>query len=318
MARDLNEAFVKDPTKFALDTPVIPPGGQATQGKTKSYKDMPENFKGVPGLLRIVAADLEKRGAHVEVVLSYDRVDEKLAAGWMAIYWLPWTANHCIRTTLRPRSEIGRDEKLKTGNRAVVKLTASNGYQKDPNDPDIFFTAAVDGCMIIVDGSPSQPIVYHANRKDLETETELGAKDDERVPQMIKDVGGFNAKRPKEPRGLVVPAAKPMGVTAHMYMPFEKKSEWGGKSLTGGSDKERKILRKDMGAIFGFRRDAVWQFWYQRLLRFDHQVLQIETVEDEDEPTGQREFRSWDHRGQGYHLCELTKFWPDGNGHVVA
>jgi len=266
--------------------------------------------------VRIIAADLDKKGTYAEVQLSYANVGDRIAAGWMAIYWLPWIANNSIRTTLRPRSETDRKQNLKTGNRAVAKLAERNGYQADPNDPDIFFTAAVDGCMIIVDGSPSQPTVYHANRKDLSTQTELGAKDDARVPKMIEDFGSFR-QRPKMPRGPYVSPAKPMGVTANMYMPFELRGELN-KYSSETPKKERKLFRKDMGAIFGFRRDTVWQFWYERLLRFDHQVWEIEEIEDEDEPSGKSVRQGWDQKGYAYHRCELNQFWPDGKGHVIA
>lgn len=316
MSKELNEAFVKDPVKFASGLPVLPPGGQAGGGKTKTYLDMPESFKGVPGAVRIIAANLEKRGCYADVQLTYDKVDEKIAQGWMAIYWLPWIANNCIRTTLRPRSETDRDEKIKTGNRAVTKLSQTNGYQKDPNDPDIFFTAAVDGCMVIVDGSPSQPTVYHANRKDLDTDTELGAKDDARIPQMIKDMGKFNAQRTKLPRGnSVLASAKPLGATAEMYMPHAQKSKVPDYDVL--NDQEWKSFNKQLGSIFGFRQDAQWQFWYERLLRFDYKIKAFD--EEEDEETGTINKRSyWDFQGPGYHLCELKQFWPDGNGHVVA
>ena len=317
MSKELNEAFVKNPTKFASEMPVVPPGGQAGNGETKTYSDMPDNFMGVPGSVRIVAADLEKKGSYAELKLSYAAVEEKITAGWMAIYWLPWIANHSIRTTLRPRSETHPDQQPKTGNRAVVKLTQTNGYQANPNDPEIFFTAAVDGCMVVVDGSPSQPTVYHANRKDHLTETELGAKDDERVTQMIKDVGKFKADRLKTPRGPYVTPVPPMGVTANMYMPFEKKSEWRNTTALI-PEKDKKTFRKDMGAIFGFRHESLWQFWYERLLRFDHCVWEIEEVEDDDQPGVRNKVGSWDYKGHGFHLCELNQFWPDGKGLVIS
>ncbi len=271
MSKDLNQAFVENPLQFASQKPVVPPGGQADQKNIKMFHDMPTSFRGVPGSQRIIAADLVDKGSYAEVALSYDNIDTKLDAGWMAIYFLPWLANHVISTTLRPRSETDREGTLKTGNRAVQKLSGHNGYQSDPNNPDIFFTAAVDGCMVIVDGSPSQPTVYHANRRDLETDTSVGAPDDERVPQMIEDMSSLKDLRNKQTRGKAMEPAPGAGATAAMYMPLARKTELQQNPLTV-TDDERRQFAKALGAIFGVRRDDVWRFYYERLVRSNSQL----------------------------------------------
>ena len=314
MSAELNTAFVKDPIAFASKTPVV-----SDPAKGKQFKDMTEDFKGVPGALRIVAGDLVSCGSYVQLNVAYNAVDDQLKKGWMAMYYLPWLEDKIIRTTLRPRSEKNREDQLKTGTRAVVKLTGENGFQKDPNDPDVFFTASVDGCMIVVEGSPNQPTVYHANQKNLKTDTETGAPNDERVGAMISGVKTFGSKFVKNPRGFATDPRKPTGATAAMYMPLDRKATMVGKDVIIPEKEKRRIV-KSMGTIFGIRRDSTWHFYYERLLRFQQSTWKnCEFVDPEDEE--KTIFRmDWDYTGQtGYALDrDIEEFWPEGKGHVVS
>jgi|GEM_PF-1583975 len=62
---------------------------------------------------------------------------------WVPVYFLPWDQGGAIVQLTIPRvGEISRE---------------SNVY-----DPDIFFTAAINGCSIFVQGSPERPTIYHA------------------------------------------------------------------------------------------------------------------------------------------------------------
>ena len=68
-------------------------------------------------------------------------------SGLKPIYYLPW-------------DESG----------AIVRLHIPTKGTLDP-DPDIFFTAAINGCSVFIQGSPDSPTVYHAGgdtgQKDL-------------------------------------------------------------------------------------------------------------------------------------------------------
>ncbi len=60
--------------------------------------------------------------------------------GHIPIYWLPWNAAGAIIRLKIPR-----------------KGTRTAGKQ----DPDIFFTAAINGCSVFVDGAEDEPEVFH-------------------------------------------------------------------------------------------------------------------------------------------------------------
>ncbi|QNI32423.1 hypothetical protein H7849_26200 [Alloacidobacterium dinghuense] len=322
MSRELNKAFVEDPVGFASRMPVVPPGAQAGEGQTKTFSGgVSEQFKGVPGRLRIIAGDLTSKGGHAELSVAFNNLDERLNQGWMALYYLPWIEDHVVRTTLRPRSETTRDHIAKQ-HVLDQKLNGQNGYQADPNNPDIFFTAAVDGCMVIVDGSPSQPVVYHANRKNLETATDVGAPNDARVPQMIQDMGNLKQVRPKNIRGPALPDVRGAGATAAMYIPLARRQAMVGTTVIE-PNVQKKSFTKAMGGIFGARRDNTWRFYYQRLLRFNSHLWEQDTDLDRGPDGKIRQVKldtwAWGPPGTGYQKdADVTEFWPGGNGHVLV
>jgi hypothetical protein len=71
--------------------------------------------------------------------------------GWAPVYFLPWE---------------------KAG--GIVELTIPRkGSDSSPHeDPDLFFTAAINGCSVFFQGEPDNPTIYHAGgdtgRKDVE------------------------------------------------------------------------------------------------------------------------------------------------------
>ena len=64
---------------------------------------------------------------------SYDHT-----TGWTPIYFLPWdTTGAIIRLTIPPQGTLS-------------------------TDPDIFFTATINGCSVFIQGTPASPTIYHA------------------------------------------------------------------------------------------------------------------------------------------------------------
>lgn len=93
-----------------------------------------------------------------------DAADLKTVAsrhGWTAVWWLPWASKRIAKIKIRsfatmPSLQIGADDPI-------------------PN-PELFFTAAINGCSVFVVGNPDGPSVYHAGvngaleqRQDHET-----------------------------------------------------------------------------------------------------------------------------------------------------
>lgn len=70
------------------------------------------------------------------------------AADYVACWFLPWASNHLTRMQIPP------------------KLPPKPGAGKSPLDPDLFFTAAISGCSVMVAGDPRAPIVTHGGTTD--------------------------------------------------------------------------------------------------------------------------------------------------------
>ena len=62
------------------------------------------------------------------------------------VYYLPYAPNRTTRMKLKPSRKHAR---VDSGSRVM--------------DPDVFVTAALQGCSIFVDGTPDAPVVYHLN-----------------------------------------------------------------------------------------------------------------------------------------------------------
>lgn len=80
---------------------------------------------------------------------TYTRDDSKAAA-----YWLPWTsAGGIIQLAIPPQGSPGQDP-----------------------DPDLFFTAAINGCSVFFEGPASNPTVFHAGGTTGQGTMAAGAK----------------------------------------------------------------------------------------------------------------------------------------------
>ena len=80
-------------------------------------------------------------------------------ANWVPAYFLPWKPQAVVWMTIPRRGQ------------------GANGQP----DPDIFFTAAINGCSVLFQGSMKSPIVYHC-----------GGDPEYRPNPTMKTVNGFN------------------------------------------------------------------------------------------------------------------------------
>jgi len=66
---------------------------------------------------------------------------DKIPPCHIPVWFLPWNSHHLID----------------------LSIPASQGMEDDdPDDPKLFFTAAINGCSVFVRGDPRSPTVYHA------------------------------------------------------------------------------------------------------------------------------------------------------------
>lgn len=67
--------------------------------------------------------------------------------GWTAVWWLPWQNSHVVKIKIRSK---------------LTDPTIAMGLGVAPVDnPDIFFTAAINGCSVFAVGDTKAPSLYH-------------------------------------------------------------------------------------------------------------------------------------------------------------
>ena len=157
--------FFDAPLDFAKEHAVCPPsyiegykGKDATTLDTKGYKGIGPDPERPVGSIRYARGHEFAKDRLHRVVRRYaahgggkmeDRNDEgagvvRMKSAYAAfgeaksIYFLPW-------------DESG----------AIIKLHLPTKGRHNP-DPDVFFTAAINGCSVFVQGDPDNPTVYHA------------------------------------------------------------------------------------------------------------------------------------------------------------
>ena len=66
---------------------------------------------------------------------------------YIPCYFLPWTSDHLTKIKIPPK---------------IPSRTGVSDTTRRLSDPDIFFTAAINGCSVFAVGDPKSPTVYHA------------------------------------------------------------------------------------------------------------------------------------------------------------
>lgn len=264
--------------------------------------------------------------------------------GYEPMYWLDWDANQVIRTVLRPsrklqdgqwRTEYGvrmfRDtvqsfsddtEREEVFNHRMSVLTDLANLR-----PRIFFTAAVNGCSVFVEGTEEQPVVYHANAMghlfgfdEVDSGELFQRLRAEKIHQMEKRYREFSASHKKGPRGPGIFSVKPPGeVNPTHYLAavqdprfrswFAEEAHAIAKKWVQDTERTRYLwtslkdlqLEEGIGTVYGVETNGKWQFFYQKLV--------FVTVLRDDALFGSdwKKVSSW-------HTIACEQFWPDGGG----
>jgi hypothetical protein len=180
-------------------------------------------------------------------------------------YYLPWKPDRLYRMTLKP----------------------SKNDPHGPRDPDLFVTAALQGCSVFVIGSETDPVVYHANAASVkgpqgESFNQLNADSDiamgAKVQTMAQRFGYATTNYPKDPHVPLNSNAQPVTViqksaTIQDYMHasafyrqvpalkqfYVRRYQPSVRS----SDNEPKLQVQQFGTVFGVRRAGLWKFYRQ-------------------------------------------------------
>lgn len=126
--------------KLSGVVPSFRPKSQFT--KTISFKEVSNGKKvALVNLVKREASKPGNEGGGTVDVFGTFTISAK--TDWVPAYYLPWDEGGAIVNMTIPRAgTIGRDSHIL--------------------DPDIFFTAAINGCSIFIQGTPENPTVYHA------------------------------------------------------------------------------------------------------------------------------------------------------------
>lgn len=106
-------------------------------GYVQFYRDMDRSgvaaVRDLNGNLVAPGQDNREGKGVIRFRVSYNAVN-----GWVPVYFLPWYSNG-----------------------GIVRMVIPRKGRNDP-DPDVFFTAAINGCSIFIQGQADHPTIYHA------------------------------------------------------------------------------------------------------------------------------------------------------------
>jgi hypothetical protein len=354
MSQDLNNEFRKDPFAFAQKYALMPGGaegllietlpqaGQST-GRYSAKSTAVDGYYlyKVRGEARILGGDLSLKNENDPYckVVIVDKKVPPLEAPCFPMYYLHWGKDSIIRTTCRPtKPQLQRG--LKTPISAIE--AAHNAAANPPyiaEDPDIFVTANVNGCMVVVEGSRQEPTVYHCNaistaykgeQSPLIAATKTRDADLARgVMQAKVDAMATRYKQmiAADPKGLRAPTNLPeqtKAITQKDYMLLAQSNIIGAGSeqdagnirtqiaaqvnQAGNLDQKIRIIRS-MGTVFGCKKTGLWTFYYQRLINYElwHDVAPWYWRSSDWKKL------SRDH----WHIAECKEFWPHGEGVAI-
>ena len=331
---DLNAAFQANPLDFARKYAIdggaargLEPNQALAAFKAKGPDD--DKLFQVKGQGRIIGCEiafseenaLAQNAAHGPIGQVKVRPKKVGAAGSFPIYWLPWVKDGLVRTTLRPQRA-----------------------RHDPQvDPDFFFTAGLDGCMVFVEGERDQPTVYHANAGstsgagDARQPRDLLAQDldglaraciQAKVDNMEASFRAKSRAHPKLARDEANPAAARPALPATAgavkqtdYLvygegpPNDEKTALiaalGARSTTGRLDEI--TIEKGQGTAFGVRDSAgLWAFYYQKTIR----VARIRFTKRSGWAQRIRGKEEWKPHvlPVEWVATEVKQFWPNAGG----
>ena len=246
----LSKLFLDDPIGFAKQRALLPQLGlEDPQNLKPKIVDPSLTVFQVKGKNRVLYANIvidPTAQNRYEVAFNAAR----LTTEWFPVYWLPWQFNQTYRITL--------------------KRSKKTPFAPEPR---VFFTAALSGCMVHVDGDPWEPTVYHSNARDLAHAPSPTLKT--AVPWSMKEKKAHMYDQQSRAQ-----TAFPKGqshyraqfVDAFTYSPIAASQELRDQF----EENEKKRLAADMivstypmGMVFGIKSGSVglWTFYYQALIQ---------------------------------------------------
>ena len=195
---------------------------------------------------------------------------DKPHAGAFPVYYLPWSINQMFRMKLKPSPKHPKKNESwffgLAGGDTIV--------------PNIFVTAAVQGCSVFVRGDPESPLVYHVNAsgKNPPSGATLATANDAEfleaarfkhraMKQWTALAQGEHPKEGPKVGGVRRAPAQSFTGSAQLrdYMPQMKPTALQGLQQAYEEEYPTADLVEvsQFGTVFGFRADRDWAFYRQ-------------------------------------------------------
>lgn len=280
MTEQNNLDFLADPLAFCDTHSLRADADNVMFVKNKpSYKSVPSNRR--VWFWNIKDAAEAGEGHHG---LNFIDILPDPTEGYRPCFWLPWEMGQIIKCTLNDKGHRGGDEEV-----------------------DVFFTAPVDGCSVLIEGPPHTPSVYHANAGDYAVGNGPYEQRRNRTDEIEHRWRGVPLPKRARPQHLnngmqyqAVFTGRALHGHDYMadYLAPTDEPEKVRKSATNIKE-ESVIQNKYTGTVFGLRDPDTgnWDFYYQKLLYIYYST-----------PEG-RGIKRWFH-------SKAIHFWP-GHGSLV-
>lgn len=212
-------------------------------------------------LFEVEAAPVVIKDGNIQYGAATFRLQQrpKSTVGGVAACYLPWGAHEAYRVSLK----------------------------KIDDDIALFFTAPLDGCAVVVEGTPAAPVVYHANANGVDPEASpLGDPDvlemvaikqlDKRNAAMFAAYRAFPGDLDSFSDAMKSGAITPLEYGVLIGRPSAQKEKTallsnleqpGWFARTGWKTKPKDMkFHKSTGAVFGVRKDGSWSFYQQKIV----------------------------------------------------
>lgn len=281
------QSFMDRPHGFASLNSVYPHAEAAARPDQMASIDLPAggNFTEVRGENKVSFCEIlpcamvDPLPSGMSPVISYTTdialwvmkiTNNRPSPSAVPVYYLPWRRDHMMRMKLKPSPHHAKQE---------------HGANLDP---ELFVTAALQGCTVMVSGEPAQPLVYHLNASSVRGPGgETFAGDDAqfaiaaqaKVAHMQGLFGQAQVGAPKEgPKaaGIRQPLANPITQGAHItdYMVGVKPGPNAAlKNYHGRRFGVNNPSVEQYGTLFGIRSAGARKFYRQTRTRVGYRPL---------------------------------------------
>lgn len=147
---------------------------------------------------------------------------------------------------------------------AIVRLRIPPKGSVPGPDPDIFITAAINGCSVFVQGDPTSPTVYHAGGDTGQSDHNQAARYWRDMLHRIIDEkdrrGGFGQVMAEVNKTHYI---KTPGTTGNMSTPTAERHERELKARLARDGRVTLTFINPWGCVMGIRRGDRWSFYLQ-------------------------------------------------------